>query len=181
LEPDGTRGAHTQFICIPKGDCDGDILQRARPTVAAGYGRATHERAGGIGQLCDCGDGPEVDFDPWRQFTIEHLIGEGQGGYPRRIRAAVDSRFVQLAQDERWALAARIHEANIVTACQFCNSVTSRDGAPFTMEEAIADLSLDRDEVRVTVARLGVRWLHAKQWITSPDPAYARRQGNATA
>lgn len=31
-----------------------------------------------------------------------------------------------------------IHEANIVTACQFCNSTTSRDRAPMTMEELIA-------------------------------------------
>ena len=35
--------------------------------------------------------------------------------------------------------------------------------------------------VRATLVRLGVRWLRAKTWITSPDPAYARKKGGATA
>jgi hypothetical protein len=34
--------------------------------------------------------------------------------------------------------------------------------------------------IRVALRRLGVRWQRAKQWITSPDPAYARNRGNAT-
>ena len=37
------------------------------------------------------------------------------------------------------------------------------------------------ETVRATLARLGVRWLRAKRWITSPDPAYQRKKGGATA
>lgn len=111
-----------------------------------GYGRAAHERSGGICQLCGCGAGPDIDFDLWRQFTIEHLIGEGQGGYPPRIRSAVEARFPHLPEPERASLAARIHEANIVTACQFCNSTTSRGRASFTMEEVIAALPDDPED-----------------------------------
>jgi transposase len=36
------------------------------------------------------------------------------------------------------------------------------------------------ETVRATLARLGVRWLRAKTWITSPDPGYARKKGGAT-
>lgn len=36
------------------------------------------------------------------------------------------------------------------------------------------------ETIRVTLVRLGVRWLRAKTWITSPDPAYARKKGGAT-
>jgi transposase len=36
------------------------------------------------------------------------------------------------------------------------------------------------ETIRATLARLGVRWLRAKQWITSPDPAYQRKKGSAT-
>ncbi len=36
------------------------------------------------------------------------------------------------------------------------------------------------ETVRATLARLGVRWLRAKRWITSPDPAYARKKVRAT-
>src|SRR5947207_7715379 len=87
-----------------------------------GYGRAAHERSGGICQLCGCGAGPDIDFDLWRQFTIEHLIGDSQGGYPGRIRPAVETQFAHLPEAERADLAVRIHETNVVTACQFCNS-----------------------------------------------------------
>lgn len=37
------------------------------------------------------------------------------------------------------------------------------------------------ETVRATLARLGVRWVRAKHWITSPDPEYARKKDSATA
>jgi transposase len=37
------------------------------------------------------------------------------------------------------------------------------------------------ETIRATLQRLGVRWLRAKTWITSPDPAYERKKGGATA
>jgi transposase len=40
---------------------------------------------------------------------------------------------------------------------------------------------LTREAIRVTLKRLGIRWRRAKHWITSPDPAYARKKSNATA
>jgi hypothetical protein len=40
---------------------------------------------------------------------------------------------------------------------------------------------LSIDTLRLAVARLGVSWRRAKHWITSPDPAYARKKKPATA
>ena len=40
---------------------------------------------------------------------------------------------------------------------------------------------LTGEAVRVTLKRLGIRWRRAKHWITSPDPAYARKKSPATA
>ncbi len=37
------------------------------------------------------------------------------------------------------------------------------------------------ETVRATLVRLGVGWRRAKRWITSPDPAYARKKGSAIA
>lgn len=53
-----------------------------------GYGRAAHERSGGICQLCGCGAGPDIDFDLWRQFTnrASHRAG------PRRVPPADPAR-----------------------------------------------------------------------------------------
>jgi Winged helix-turn helix len=38
-----------------------------------------------------------------------------------------------------------------------------------------------REAIRVALKRLGIRWRRAKHWITSPDPAYARKKKPATA
>ncbi len=37
------------------------------------------------------------------------------------------------------------------------------------------------ETIRAALVRLGVHWLRAKTWISSPDPAYARKKGGATA
>jgi transposase len=56
---------------------------------------------------------------------------------------------------------------------------------PLAAEVAFAEgITAERvtgETVRATLARLGVRWRRAKHWITSPDPAYARKKAGATA
>jgi transposase len=43
--------------------------------------------------------------------------------------------------------------------------------------EGIIDERVTGETIRVTLNRLGVRWQRARQWITSPDPAYRRKKG----
>lgn len=52
--------------------------------------------------------------------------------------------------------------------------------AEIASTEGITDERVTGETIRVTLARLGVRWQRAKQWITSPDPGYARKKSNAT-
>lgn len=47
-------------------------------------------------------------------------------------------------------------------------------------DEGITAARVTGETIRVTLKRLGIRWQRAKQWITSPDPAYARKKGGAT-
>ena len=46
--------------------------------------------------------------------------------------------------------------------------------------EGITDEQVTGETIRVTLKRLGVRWRRAKQWITSPDPAYVRKKSDET-
>lgn len=101
-----------------------------------GYAAEVHRRSGGICQLCDAG-AAALDFDLWRQLTVEHLIGESQGGYAKQIGAALAHRFPGLGVDMIAQLTAEIDAANTVTACSFCNSTTSRDRAPAGMPDLI--------------------------------------------
>lgn len=131
-----------------------------------GYAQNVHQRSNYKCELCGCGGTP-TDFDLWRQFTVEHLVGQGQGGYIRELRAAVAARFPEINLEDRAKLVAEIDVANTVTACSFCNSTTSRDRHKSDMATLLA---VTGGPVEVLVAvrheltqilerkRLDVRW-----------------------
>ena len=47
--------------------------------------------------------------------------------------------------------------------------------------EGLTATRVSDETIRATLERLGIRWRRAKHWITSPDPAYAQKNGAATA
>jgi transposase len=53
--------------------------------------------------------------------------------------------------------------------------------AEVSFAEGITPERVSGETIRQAVLRLGVRWRRAKQWITSPDPEYARKKVRATA
>ena len=53
--------------------------------------------------------------------------------------------------------------------------------AEVSFAEGITAERVSGETIRQAILRLGVRWKRAKQWITSPDPAYARKKARATA
>lgn len=93
-----------------------------------------HIRCKGQCQLCGCGGAP-LDFDLWRQMTVEHLIGRSQGGYMKQIIELVEKYFSLYSSKERELLSKEIDSINTVTACQFCNSTTSRDVSDISMSD----------------------------------------------
>jgi hypothetical protein len=46
--------------------------------------------------------------------------------------------------------------------------------------QGLIDEPVTGETIRASLARLKVTWKRAKQWITSPDPEYARKKGGAT-
>jgi len=53
--------------------------------------------------------------------------------------------------------------------------------AEVAFETGITAARVSGETVRLTLLGRGVRWRRAKHWITSPDPAYARKKKPATA
>jgi transposase len=53
--------------------------------------------------------------------------------------------------------------------------------AAVSVAQGLTPERVSGETVRATLRRLGVRWRRAKHWITSPDPAYARKKDGATA
>ncbi len=52
--------------------------------------------------------------------------------------------------------------------------------ATVSCAEGLTPTRVSGETIRATLARLGVRWRRAKQWITSPDPQYAAKKAGAT-
>lgn len=52
--------------------------------------------------------------------------------------------------------------------------------AEVAFEQRLTPRRLSHEAVRQAVKRLGHGWKRAKQWITSPDPAYARKKKRGT-
>jgi transposase len=53
--------------------------------------------------------------------------------------------------------------------------------AEVSFAQGLTDHRVTGEAIRMTLLRLGIGWQRAKHWITSPDPAYARKKGDATA
>jgi transposase len=52
--------------------------------------------------------------------------------------------------------------------------------AEVSFAEGITQEQVSDEAIRLALRRLGMSWQRAKQWITSPDPEYARKKGGAT-
>lgn len=52
--------------------------------------------------------------------------------------------------------------------------------AQVSFQQGLTPQRVSGETIRATLERLGVRWQRAKEWITSPDPAYARKKGPET-
>jgi transposase len=52
--------------------------------------------------------------------------------------------------------------------------------AQVSLEQGLIPAPVSGETIRTTIKRLGVGWKRAKRWLTSPDPAYARKKVPAT-
>ena len=53
--------------------------------------------------------------------------------------------------------------------------------AEVAFAQGITARRMSQESIRQAMKRLGIGWKRAKTWITSPDPAYLRKKGRATA
>src|SRR4051794_19192814 len=58
---------------------------------------------------------------------------------------------------------------------------TLATAAEVAFAEGLTARLVSDETIRQALIRLGVGWKRAKTWITSPDPAYLRKKGRATA
>lgn len=64
--------------------------------------------------------------------------------------------------------------------CKTSSRWTLELAAEVSFEQGLMVERVSREAVRTALQRLGVSWKRAKQWISSPEPAYARKKPTAT-
>ncbi|MFQ5874755.1 MAG: helix-turn-helix domain-containing protein [Dehalococcoidia bacterium] len=91
---------------------------------------------------------------------------------PHRVRAAFD---VERAEQLRSLLHQSPRTFGKPTSLWTLNSA-----AEVSFEEGLTPRQVSGETIRATLVRLGIHWRRAKEWISSPDPAYARKKKPVT-
>jgi hypothetical protein len=86
-------------------------------------------------------------------MTVEHLIGESQGGYLYQITEALSRKYPELSAESLENMAKSIDQANTVSSCSFCNASTSRSRNSVSMTELIRKAVGTPDEVVAAVKK----------------------------
>jgi transposase len=143
---------------------DAFIMRRAQIILASNRG----ERASTIARSLGCGS--QTVRDAIHTFN-ERGLGALKAGSsrPKRTRAAFDE---QSAEAVRELLHRSPREFGRDSSLW-----TLEMAAQVAFEEGLVDRRVSGETIRATLSRLlGVRWLRAKRWITSPDPLYERKK-----
>jgi transposase len=161
---DTERDALTAGLRSP----DAFTLRRCQILLAS----ALHERAPQIAAHLGCDD--QTVRNAIHAFNRSGLASLTEGSSrPHRIAVAFDPPAAE-------RLRAMLHQSP--RAFGKPTSLWTLDlAAEIAFTEGITDERVTGETIRVTLTRLGARWQRAKRWITSPDPAYARKKSNATA
>ena len=144
------------------------VLRRSQILLASARG----ESAPHIARQLGCDD--QTVRNAIAAFNTRGLAALRKGSSrPHRIHAAFG-----LARGEQ--LRALLHQSPR-TFGKPTSLWTLELAAGVSFEQGLTPARVSGETIRATLERLGIRWRRAKRWITSPDPAYARKKARAIA
>ncbi len=148
---------------------DSFVLRRCQILLASARG----ERAPRIAEQVGCDD--QTVLDALHAFNAQGLAALAKGSSrPHRLRPAAFPP--QRAEQLRALLHRSPREFDKPTSLW-----TLELAAEVSREQGLTPGRVTGETIRATLARLGIKWQRAKQWITSPDPEYSRKKAGATA
>ena len=147
---------------------DAFVLRRSQIILASARG----ERAPAIARSLSCGE--QTVRNAIHAFHRDGVAALQEGSSrPHVIHAAFDA-------DGAERLRALLHRS----PREFGHPTsvwTLELAAEVACAEGITATRVSDETVRATLARQGIRWRRAKDWITSPDPAYTQKKPAAIA
>ena len=147
---------------------DAFVMRRAQIILASSRG----ERAPRIARSLGCGS--QTARDAIRDFNERGLAAlEAKSSRPKRTRDAFEEEGAE-------ALRGMLHRSPREFGYQ-TSLWTLSMAAEVAFEEGLTERRVSGETIRATLSRLlGIHWQRAKRWITSPDPLYERKKGDAT-
>jgi transposase len=159
-------GGHA--VAVGLRSADATVLRRSQIILASARGEWVPQIARQVG----CGD--QAVRTAIRAFTARGTAALPAGSR----RAKTIHRAVEPAQAEQ--LRALPHQSPRIFGKR--TSLWTLDlAAEVSLAQGLTATRVSDETIWMTLRRLGVRWKRAKQWITSPDPEYARKKVPATA
>jgi transposase len=147
---------------------DAFVLRRCQIVRASARGATAAQ----IGRALGCSD--QAVRNAIRAFNAQGLAALARrSSRPKTTHAAFDAAGAERLRELLHRSPRDFGKATSIWTLPLAAEVSTAEGltaGPVTGET-----------VRATLKRLGVRWQRAKQWLRSPDPAYARKKGAATA
>jgi transposase len=146
---------------------DGFVLRRSQILLASSRG----ERVKGIAAAVGCS--PQTVRNVIRRFAAVGAGGLGrQSSRPKTVVPELD-------EAKRQRLKEVLHQSPRLFGKP--RSTWTLDLlAAVAHERGLTQTGVSTDTIRVAIRRLGVGWKRAKDWVTSPDPLYARKKGGGT-
>jgi hypothetical protein len=143
------------------------VLRRCQIVLASARGQAPPDIARHLG----CDD-QTVRNTIWAFNTTGLACLHRRSSRPQTVQAAFNPARAE-------ALRALLHQRP--RAFGKPTSLWTLDlAAEVCWEQGLTSRRVSGETIRATLVRLGVRWRRAKQWITSPDPAYVRKKKPVT-
>jgi transposase len=147
---------------------DAFVLRRCQILLASSRGDTARQ----IGQPLGCSD--QAVRNAIRAFNSRGLAAlTRRSSRPQTIHAAFDAAGAERLRD---LLHRSPRDFGKPTSLWTLSLAAEVSGAEGLTAEPVSG-----ETVRATLARLGVRWQRAKQWLRSPDPQYTQKNGGATA
>ncbi len=143
---------------------DAFVLRRCQIVLASARGEHVPQIARALGCSEQC-----------VRNGIQAFDARGPGALERRSTRPL-TRRAAFASTPAEQLRALLHQSprNFGLATSLW---TLELAAKVSFDQGLTPQQVSGETVRATLRRLGVKWKRAKQWITSPDPAYARKKG----
>src|SRR5919107_4230096 len=139
-------------------------LRRCQMLLASSRG----EYAPKIGESLGCGEQTVRDaIHDFNQRGLDALVAKSSR--PKRTREVFDQRSADLLREMLHRSPREFgHDSSLWTLDM---------AAQVAFEEGITKRRVSGETVRATLSRLlGVRWMRAKRWLTSPDLLYERKK-----